>query len=344
MASSGENKQHRPLSTFPRFSDLAIELRIQIWQHAIHSATTNRVIPVAINHHPAVTIHSCLPLLGSFCGEHSHCPSYNVDSGQPSSKVVCMFNGYFSLLANTLDIEEHALHSLSLACTESYSVFLLQYPETMTIYRKAWYLDSEHHHRRLVRCNPATDTLLVRDVPSYSSEQRHPSPSLNDPGDLYQQDLKNWFPQNADIFVSFRYMISRFRHVVFSFLSDFETPRPLLFSEAFDCTQFQQFLIFFERLEHLYLCSDLEHLTAVREWERVEDIGDLHDGSMDNMDSQNFVGVSSGILNCDDGYNYYVRVQSELSAGSEECCWVPMPKGFGGSWLFCSRDVFDKKW
>jgi hypothetical protein len=76
----------------------------------------------------------------------------------------------------------------------------------------------------------------------------------------------------------------------------------------------------------------------------VEDIGDPHDGSMDNIDSQNFVGVSSGILNCDDGYNDYVQIQGELSAGSGECCWVPMPKGFGGSWLFCSRDVFDKKW
>ena len=132
--------------------------------------------------------------------------------------------------------------------------------------------------------------------------------------------------------------------MVFSFLSDFQTPRPLLFSGAFDCTLFQQFLIFFERLEHLYLCSDPEYLTAVREWERVEDIEDPHDGSMNNMDLQNFVGVSSGILNCDYGYNDYVRVQSELSADSGECCWVPMPKGFGGSWLFCSRDVFDKKW
>ncbi|RDL36302.1 Uncharacterized protein BP5553_05654 [Venustampulla echinocandica] len=344
MTSGGENKQLSPLSTFPRFSDLAIELRIQIWQDALHSATTNRAIPVAINHHPAVTMHSCIPLLGSFCGQHSHCPSYNFDSGQPSSSVACMFNGYFSLPANTSDIEDYALHSLSLACTESRSVVLLLYPETMTIYRKMWYPDVESHQRRQVRCNPATDTLLVKAVPSYSSEQRHPSLSLNNPGDLYHQDLEKWFPQNADIFASFRYIISRFRHVVFSFLSDFQTPRPLMFSGAFDCTLFQQFLIFFERLEHLYLCSDPEYLTAVREWERVENIEDPRDGSMDNMDLQNFVGVSSGILNCDYGYNNYVRVHSELSADSGECCWVPMPKGFGGSWLFCSRDVFDKKW
>jgi len=254
-----------------------------------------------------------------------------------------MFNGYFSLPANTADIEDSALHNLSLVCTESHSVVLLRYPETMTIYRKTWYPDVESHQRRQVRCNPATDTLLVKAVPSYPSEQRHPSLSLNDPGDLYHQDLEKWFPQNADIFASFRYIISRFQHVVFSFLSDVELPGPL-FSGAFDSTLFKQFLIFFECLEHLYLCSGPENLTAVRKWVRVEDIEDLRDGSMDNMDLQNFAGASSGILNCDDGYNKYVQVQSELSADSGECCWVPMPKGFGGSWLFYSRDAFDKKW
>ena len=132
--------------------------------------------------------------------------------------------------------------------------------------------------------------------------------------------------------------------MVFSFLNDLQTPRPLLFSGVFDSTQFKQFLIFFERLEHIYLCSGPEYLTAVREWERVEDIEDRRDGSMDNMDLPNFVGVSSNILNCDYGYNNYVRIHSEISADSGECCWVPMPKGFEGSWLFCCRDVFDKKW
>jgi hypothetical protein len=328
------------LSTFPRFSDLAIELRIQIWQNAL--AATNRVIPVTINHHPAVTMHSCFPLLGSFCGQHSHCPSYNSDSGQPSSSMVCMFSGYFSLPANTEDIEDSGLRTLSLVCTESHSVVLLRYPETMTIYRKMWYPDAESHQRRQVRCNPATDTLLVKAVPGYPSQQRHPSLSLNDPGDLYHEDLKKWFPQNADIFTSFRYILSSFRHVVFSFLSDFETPGRPLFWGAFDSTLFRQFLAFFECLEHLYLCSDPENLTADKEWERVESIKFHLDGSMDNIeDVQSFVDAANGILNCD--YSY-VRVQSNLSADSGECCWVPMPKGFGGSWLFCPRDVFDKKW
>jgi hypothetical protein len=343
MTSGGESKQLSLLSTFPRFSDLAAELRIQIWQYALHSAT-NRVIPVAINHYPALTTHSCLPLLGSFCGQHSHCPLYDSDSGQPSSSVVCMFNGYFSLPPNTSDIEDSVLRSLSLVCTESYRTYLLQYPETIIIYKTTWYPDIESHQRRQVRCNPATDTLLVKAVPSYSSEQRHPSLSLNNPEDLYHQDLEKWFPQNPDTFASFRYIMSKFRRVVFSFLDDFETPRPLLFSGAFDCPQFKQFLIFFEHLEHLYLCYDSEHLIAVREWERVEHVEDCRDGLMDNMDLQNFVGVSSGILNCDYDYNDYVRVQSEISTDSGECCWVPKPKGFEGSWLFCSRNVFDKKW
>ena len=197
MTSSAENKQLSPLLTFSRFSDLAIELRIQIWQHALNSAAADRVIPVAINHHPAVIMHSCLPVLGSFCGQHSYCPSYNSDSGQPSSSVVCMFNGYFSLPANTSDIEDNALGNLSLACTESHSLILLRYPETMTIYKQTWYPDVESHQRRQVRCNPAIDTLLVKAVPSYSSEQRHPSLSLNNPGDLYHQDFRKMVPSKC---------------------------------------------------------------------------------------------------------------------------------------------------
>jgi 2EXR family len=344
MTSSGETKQRFPLLTFPRFSDLAFELRNQIWQHALHSATVNRVIPVEINHHPAVIMHSCLPLLESFCGQHSYCPLYVVNSRQPSSSVVCMFNGYFSLPVNISDIEDAALHSLSLACTESHSVVLSQYPETMTIYRKTWYPDDESHQRRQVRCNPATDTLLITTVPSYSSEQRHPSSSRSDPGDLYHQTLEKWFPQDADIFSNFRSMISTFRHVGFTCVSDLQTPGPLLFSQAFDCTLFQRLLTFFERLEHLYLCSDPEHEAAVREWERVEYIEDPRDDLMDNSELPNFVGVSSSILNRDSGFKDYVRAQMEFSANSGECCWVPIPKGVGGSWLFRSRDVSDRKW
>lgn len=220
-----------------------------------------------------------------------------------------MFNGYFSLPPNTSDIEDTAVRNLSRVCTESYRAFVWLYPETMTVYRETWYPDVESHQRRQVRCNPATDTLLVKAVPSYPSVQRHPSPSLDNPEDLYQQDLKKWFPQNPDTFASFRTIISGFRHVVFSFLDDLETPRsPLLFSRAFDDPQFKQFLIFFEHLEHLYLCSDSEHSTAVRKWERVEHVEDRRDGSVDNVDLQNFVGVSSDILNCDYNYNEYVRV------------------------------------
>ncbi|KFY89951.1 hypothetical protein V500_05384 [Pseudogymnoascus sp. VKM F-4518 (FW-2643)] len=339
MISGAETKPFSPPSTFPRFPDLALELRIQIWQHALHSAS-NRVIPVAINHHPVQTIHSCVPLLKTFCGQHTHCPLHTSNPSQPSSSLVSMFNGYFSLPPNTPDIEDAAVRNLSRVCTESYRAFVWQYPETMTVYRETWYPDAKSHQRRQVRCNPATDTLLVKAVPSYPSGQRHPSPSLDNPEDLYQQDLKKWFPQNPDTFASFRTIISSFRHVVFGFLDDLETPRSLFFSGALDDPQFRQFLIFFEHLEHLSLCSDSEHLTAVREWGRVERVEDRRrEGSMDEMGLQSFVGVSSGILNCDYKYNEYVRGQSELSAESGGCCWVPMPRGFGGSWLFCSRDV-----
>lgn len=336
MSTGGDNKRISLLSTFSRFSDLAVELRIQIWQQA---ATANRAIPVTINHHPVVITHSCLPLLGHFCGEHSYCPSYNPDSGQPSPNLVCMFNGYFSLPTNTPDIDDSAARNLSLVCTESRGVVLLQYPEMMAVYRKPCFIDNETQQRRQVRYNPATDTLLVKEVPSYSSQQRHPSPSLSNPEDIYHEDLEKWFPQNSDAFASFRFSISRFQRVEFSFLSDFQAPKPLLFSGAFHCTQFQQFLIFFERLKYLYLCSDAEYVTAVREWIRVDDIEDRYKDAMENPDLQNFVGVSRCILNCRNGYNDYVRAQSQISGDTGECCWVPSPKGFRESWLFSSKDM-----
>lgn len=60
---------------------------------------------------------------------------------------------------------------------------------------------------------------------------------------------------------------------------------------------------------------------------------------MGDVELQNFVGASSGVLNCGHGYNDYLRVQSELSADNGECCWLPMQKGFGGSWFFfCSGE------
>ncbi|PMD37974.1 hypothetical protein L207DRAFT_555434 [Hyaloscypha variabilis F] len=288
MTSGEENEQRSPLSTFLRFSDLAIELRIQIWQHAL----PNRVIPVAIHHNPAVTMHSCLPLLENFCGQHDHCSAYNSDSGQPSSRVVCMFNGYFCLPDNTPDIEDDAIHNLSLACTESHGVVLLRYPGTMIIYREMWYPE-QRHHRRQVRCSPATDTLVVTPGPGYNSELRHPSLSPIEPGGVYYPDLEKWFPQNADIFANFRYIISSFRSVVFDFLDNHKTTQHLMLSEAFDSIKFQQFLIFFERLEHLYLAANPRRWSTVMEWERVEDIEDARDGSTESTDLQNFVRVSN---------------------------------------------------
>jgi hypothetical protein len=256
-----------------------------------------------------------------------------------------MFNGYFSLPPNTSesDIEDDALCNLSLACTESHSVYLSEFPEKMTIYRGTWHPSIETHQLRQVRCNPATDTLLVKEVPSYYSEQRHPSSSLNNPEDIFHQAIKEWYPQRPDVFASFRYLTSRFRHVEFTFMGDTfaSDGSPLLFSKVFDEIKFRRFLVFFERLEHLYLCSKTKGFTAVREWRRVEDIKDSHDAPTDNTEGE-FVGVSNSVLNCDNSYQEFVQVQSGLSPDSAECCWVPTPKGFGGNWLFCSRGVLEK--
>ncbi|KFY02804.1 hypothetical protein O988_01893 [Pseudogymnoascus sp. VKM F-3808] len=333
MTAGGENNGLAP-STFPRFSHLAAELRLQIWQHALYSARSG-LIPVIINHHPVTTTHSCVALLGKFCGQHGHCPSDDPNHIQPSSSLVSMFNGYFSLPSAYSDVNDTAVRRISLACTESYHAFLLQCPETITIYKKTWFPNAESHERRRVRCNPATDTLYVRGAPGYSSEQRHPSPSLDNPEDAFQEELLKWFPQNTDTFANFRTIISTFRSVLCDFVGDPDMRKPLMFSRAFEDAQFKQFLIFFERLERLYLCPDSGRSVGVREWERVGHV----DNRRDNADSQIFIGDSRGILNCDQKYNDYVQAQRELSSDSGECCWVPIPRGFERSWLFRSEGV-----
>ncbi|OBT94751.1 hypothetical protein VE01_06257 [Pseudogymnoascus verrucosus] len=289
-SAGGESKQLPPSSsssssTFPHFPDLPLELRIQIWQHALHSAR-NSVIPVVINHHPLLTFHSCITLHGSFCGQHGHCPLYNPDSAQqPSSSLVSMINGYFCLGANTPDIDDAGVRELSRVCRESHQVFLSMYPETMTVYREMWYPNVEIHPRRRVRCNPKTDTVLVTALTSYASEQRHPSSLIDGVGDAYQDDLGRWFPprDTAGAFEGFRRIVAGWRRVVFGFLDEFETPIPSLrLSGTYEDPQFRRFLVFFEGLEWLYLCADKGHVMAgtetEREWERMERVGESCDG------------------------------------------------------------------
>ncbi|OBT51704.1 hypothetical protein VE04_05883, partial [Pseudogymnoascus sp. 24MN13] len=206
-SAGGESKQLPPSSssssTFPRFPDLPLELRIQIWQDALHSAS-NRVIPVFINHHPLLTFHSCVPVHGSFCEQHDHCPLYNPDSAQqPSSSLVSMING-FSWLGDTAPDLADARGKGAQQSVEM------------------WYPNVESHPRRRVRCNPATDTLLVTAVPNYASGQRHPSSSLDNPEDVYQDDLEKWFPprNTGDAFSGFRRVVEGWRRVVFGFLDE----------------------------------------------------------------------------------------------------------------------------
>jgi hypothetical protein len=257
-----------------------------------------------------------------------------------------MFNGYFyipdppnaSFDTQPEEIDNSALLNISLVCTESHRAVLLRYPETITIYRRQLYPGANTPERRQVPCNPALDLLVVDTVPSYSSQQRHPSAAMNNPDDTYHEDLMKWFPQDAAVFANFRFIISRFRHVVFRFMHRPEGSTPLS-SEDFHSTEFKQFIILFERLEHLYIW-DQECLEGSRTIERVDNIEDRGEAA-ENTDLQSVVNVSGGILNCDSNYKDYVQAQSELSTDGEECCWVPTPKGFNGTWLFSSSPPFE---
>lgn len=331
------------ISTFPRFSQLPGELRIQIWQEALHAATDNRLIPVAINHHPAKINHSCLSLGESFCGHHDHCPSYIPNSDQPSSNLACMFNGYFSLKSNDSDIkiENEALRSLKLVCTESHAIFLSEFPDTITVFDRMFIPGGPKPRRQQLRCNPARDILQVTEARNYWSKQNHPCSYHEDPLDIYHDAIETWFPQNRLVFANFRYLVSKFRRVRFDFWTGFETPSlgsRLKFSEDQVEDLFLRFSVSFEKLECLYLWYQRETGTAVSEWRRVDSVQDLRGGDLDSMVAQRFSEASDGILNCDHRCMEYLHDQTDHKG---ECCWVPTPKVSGWNWDFRCKEISD---
>ncbi|KAI1502575.1 hypothetical protein F5X99DRAFT_378470 [Biscogniauxia marginata] len=174
MSTTEESSKSSLALEFSRFSKLPIELRAQIWQHALDDATVSRTIHVAVHHWAQATQHSCLTLYDHFCGLHGHCNRYR--SGEPSHVGYCMTDGYFAGTSRYPDPVDPASSSrllgLSLACRESCDVIVSRYPKLMKVYRGQWRLGCE---RRLIRCNTETDLLVVTELPDYSHLHIDPS-------------------------------------------------------------------------------------------------------------------------------------------------------------------------
>lgn len=326
-------------TTFPRFPELAGELRNQIWREAFQTATANRKIPVVIHHHPVRIHHYCmeddLDNKSEFCGQHAYCSAPNDNAHKAHTILGAMFDGYFCLPSELskqeFDNGNILLQNLSLACRESYNSYLSEFPEKMMIYSERWRPDQAPQSRqcRQLRCNTARDTLQVKDVPSYCSHQRHPNSSHSNREDIFHEAIREWFPKRPDSFPELRHLISNFRSVQLDFLvmeiNPISSRRP--FPAPDDDNDFQRFLIFFERLEYLTVLYQTKigslDSTAV-EYKRVENVDDF---AIDrNRDLVNSYG------NCEEAYQDFA--EGQLATDRVDCCWVPAPKGIRGKWIF----------
>ncbi|KAK8049827.1 hypothetical protein PG994_011557 [Apiospora phragmitis] len=218
----------QPAVIFPRFPDLPAELRAEIWRQAMPD--TERALRLDIHHRRYSTKHCCVTVGGHFCGCHSGCPQYR--ERQPNHIGVCMADGFFAVAKDDEDPEDDTvsgsllLRSLGCVCRESREVVTRAYPETLrvceyvdpkTAARGGWSLC--RRRSRHVRCNPATDILVITSVPEYSA--LHPAddgPDRRLSTDPHDARIARQFPQDPDAFRHFRRIISSFQHVALDYI------------------------------------------------------------------------------------------------------------------------------
>ncbi|KAH8657901.1 hypothetical protein BX600DRAFT_468347 [Xylariales sp. PMI_506] len=214
---------------FPQFPDLPAELRHQIWLHALDNARVNRTISVAVHPELQTNGHVCTALGEPFCGRHDVCGPMGNGMGMMMRSAFCITNGYFASTRETSDIYEGrrqppdpedpvsraALAGLRLACREANDIVLTRYPDTMRVYRFHWN-PFDAPASRLVRCDPATDELVILSVGEHYYVHRTAVPPVSRPvinGGL----MPGAFPQPARGFDGFKDLISRWKYVSFRY-------------------------------------------------------------------------------------------------------------------------------
>ncbi|KAK7970442.1 hypothetical protein PG988_009515 [Apiospora saccharicola] len=332
-----ETSPPKPAVHFPRFLNLAAELRSNIWLQALPD--TDRAIRLAMHHYTHSTMHSCVTVDGNFCGCHSRCPRYT--EGQPSHIGVCMADGFFAVAEGDEDPEDDIvsgtlLRSLGLACRESREIVTRAYPETVRVWeyvnpvsaaRGGW--DHGCRRSRQVRCNPATDILVITSMPDYSS--LHPADDGPNHGDT---QLAKQFSRDPEAFRHFRKIISSFQCVALDYIGnradgldddddigdgDYESDDGQRRSEEVIRTPDTVILLFwFESLRQLSLWPNPrwwpEVLVGNRIW--VDDVRMLH-YDYDELSDTLEILVD---------YRQYARIQQGHAAADEQLHWVARPR------------------
>jgi hypothetical protein len=141
---------------------LPLEVKQLIWHHALDNATVGRIIHVSLDFHSITTFHYCLSSRPKkFCGERENCTA-KVKRHETKKPSQNMSDGYFNVTIWFPEPETAhtatAMLNLGLSCQEARQVLIKRYPKALRVYEKEW---SQGVKSRLVRCNPATDMLVI---------------------------------------------------------------------------------------------------------------------------------------------------------------------------------------
>ncbi|KAK6082649.1 hypothetical protein SCUP515_02404 [Seiridium cupressi] len=236
-----------PLTTTTSFSTLPPELRLQIWQCAVVSATTDRAIRVAVHYLRYE------PRRHSRKGKHQH---------------VCMADGFFAVTEQDPEPEEEvsrsAIYNLRLVCWEAREVILAAFPQNIKVYQhigEDWRRSSQTRKFRMVRCNPTTDVLVITAI----RDAMFPDPQEVTPDEAEVRS----FPRHAVLFRHFREIVSSFWHVGYDYvgLTGLEQEHEFRFfriQESFGFSRLKRLLDWFESLKHFYVWPNPKNWPEIR--------------------------------------------------------------------------------
>jgi hypothetical protein len=201
-------------TSFHLFSELPPELQLKIWEAAF-DATSRRISVYLL-------VKLSLDRLSSVSGP-----------------TICMEDGLFATRGRDMDTCTES-HSLSLACCDARKVYLLRYPETILLCN----VRSPHPCCRVIRCNPAYDTLCIETISG--SLQKHGTPQSR------IQDAHH-------LLSSFKKIVSSFQHVAIRLCRDYPCVKDLAkalrvpYGEHMTVQYVKLFILsFFESIRHLY--------------------------------------------------------------------------------------------
>ncbi|KAK8138353.1 hypothetical protein PG984_001733 [Apiospora sp. TS-2023a] len=233
-------------------------------------------------------------------------------------------------------VSRSLLRSLGSACRESRDIVTRAYPETLRVWeyvdpvsaaRGGW--DHCRRRSRQIRCNPATDILVITSMPDYSS--LHPADDGPNHG---KTRLAKQFPRDPEAFRHFRKIISSFQRVGLDYIGsraddldddndsgdgDYESDGGQRSPEEVIRAPDTVFLLFwFESLRQLSLWPNPRWWPEVLDGDRiwVDDVLLLH---------LDYVELSDPLMILED-YRHYARVQHDHAAAGEHLHWVARPR------------------